>query len=455
MKRWLRRTAGAVLLVLTIRTVWLIGEREVARSAGEREYAASVAAAEAADPDWGWDALAAKRARPPEDRNSIDVVTRARAALPGDWAEPGGLPADPPGPANARLPADVAAAARARLAATAGGVALARSLKDYPQGYYPLALDANPWQTPLPHLDAVRRVAPFLRWDGAEAADAGDTARAWDAADALLNLSRSPGDEPFLISQLVRVSVRVSAVQHLERLLAQGEPDPARLEAAQAAWAAEADEPLLLYGLRGERAVNDATFEHLLDGSIRQAELARGGDMSAGWFGSYGWWLYKGKLWRDRAALHDYMTQAVVAARLPAHEQRAALARLTPPPEERKVAALLTPAVEKTATACWRSTAHCRCAAVALACERHRRAHGRWPDRLEELTPALLPAVPLDPLDGQPLRYRRLPDGAVVYSVGTNRNDDGGNLDRASPDSPLTPDEGVRLWDMSARRAGP
>lgn len=34
--------------------------------------------------------------------------------------------------------------------------------------------------------------------------------------------------------------------------------------------------------------------------------------------------------------------------------------------------------------------------------------------------------VPIDPYDGEPLRYRRLDPGFVVYSTGINGRDDGG-----------------------------
>ena len=42
--------------------------------------------------------------------------------------------------------------------------------------------------------------------------------------------------------------------------------------------------------------------------------------------------------------------------------------------------------------------------------------------------PEFVPKVPLDPVDGQPLRYRRNADGTfLLYSVGENGKDDGGN----------------------------
>jgi hypothetical protein len=69
-------------------------------------------------------------------------------------------------------------------------------------------------------------------------------------------------------------------------------------------------------------------------------------------------------------------------------------------------------------------------AGVALAVERYRLAHGKWPQSLQKLTPAFLTKVPDDPFGGGPLHYRRLGDGVVIYSVGPDKEDNGGTLAR-------------------------
>jgi hypothetical protein len=45
---------------------------------------------------------------------------------------------------------------------------------------------------------------------------------------------------------------------------------------------------------------------------------------------------------------------------------------------------------------------------------------------LNELVPAFLPHVPPDPFDTKPLRYKKLPRGYVVYSIGADGVDNGG-----------------------------
>lgn len=51
--------------------------------------------------------------------------------------------------------------------------------------------------------------------------------------------------------------------------------------------------------------------------------------------------------------------------------------------------------------------------------------HGIWPERLEALVPKYLDAVPLDPFDGQPLRYDA--QRGLLWSVHANQTDNGGS----------------------------
>jgi len=66
------------------------------------------------------------------------------------------------------------------------------------------------------------------------------------------------------------------------------------------------------------------------------------------------------------------------------------------------------------------------CTGAAL--ELFRRRNGRYPERLDELVPTSLPAVPTDRISGDPVRYRLIDGKPVVYSVGCDRIDDGGRV---------------------------
>jgi hypothetical protein len=66
------------------------------------------------------------------------------------------------------------------------------------------------------------------------------------------------------------------------------------------------------------------------------------------------------------------------------------------------------------------------CDLAAIAMTRYRLDHGKLPDKLDDLVPAYLDAVPLDPFAGHPLRLA-IRDGAhIIYSVGPGLKDQGG-----------------------------
>ncbi len=91
-----------------------------------------------------------------------------------------------------------------------------------------------------------------------------------------------------------------------------------------------------------------------------------------------------------------------------------------------------------------------RCSRIAVAIERYRRAHGdAVPAALSDLVPTYLTDIPEDPITGKPLRYRAAPDAYIVYSVGPDGQDDGGNLLRQASRTHKGPGT---IWDPSADR---
>lgn len=67
--------------------------------------------------------------------------------------------------------------------------------------------------------------------------------------------------------------------------------------------------------------------------------------------------------------------------------------------------------------------------------------HGRWPENIDGLAPAFLSQVPQDPFTGKPFRYQVRPDGFLLYSAGTNMQDDGGTLNEYD-----APDGDLVIW---------
>ena len=75
-----------------------------------------------------------------------------------------------------------------------------------------------------------------------------------------------------------------------------------------------------------------------------------------------------------------------------------------------------------------RTQAHRDLTVTAIALKRYQLRHGKFPASLDALVPEFLPALPVDWMDGQPLRYRLKADGSFQRcSVGDNFRDDGGD----------------------------
>jgi hypothetical protein len=207
-------------------------------------------------------------------------------------------------------------------------------------------------------------------------------------------------------------------------------------------------EPLLLIGTRGERAILDRLMESLQSGTtgFKRASALLGYDLGI---------LLGGSLKGQRAPLLQFMTEYVEAAKLPEEQQVAEIKKIENSVTNWPSAVrMLAPTMVRVVPASVRHKAQLRCAIVALAVERYRLQHGRWPDSLADLSPDLIAKIPMDPYLGKPLRYRRLADGVVIYSVGPDGRDDGGKIDRKNNMAPGT-DIGIQLWDPDKRRQPP
>jgi hypothetical protein len=215
-------------------------------------------------------------------------------------------------------------------------------------------------------------------------------------------------------------------------------------------------------GMRGERAVLDRVFTGIADGSIPAENwFVYAGMQKPGPEHYAAFRAYRALLPGDHAKALELTTAYLEAAKLPHHEQLAAMKAIhipAGPPEEIRyvVTRLLVPASEKVAEAGLRTRAYLLAAATCIACERFRLKHKRWPNDLAELTPALLPAVPANPFDGKPATYRVYPDRIVVHCFWPNsplRADD-------LPDDfrePNTPGVGLgfRVWNPDKRGLKP
>jgi len=79
-------------------------------------------------------------------------------------------------------------------------------------------------------------------------------------------------------------------------------------------------------------------------------------------------------------------------------------------------------------------------ARLACALERYFLQHQRYPEKLNELVPAFIDKVLLDPCDDKPMRYARTPAGRYkLWSLGFDGEDDGGKVIASPQDAPSHP----------------
>lgn len=450
-RRWLRGLGWAVVLLVGALALLLLA----ATWSGNRNVGQAVHELDESDPGWRLEDIEAARAVLPEHENSARLVVAAQAAMPrGEWKlrdEVFDVLAKLA--ANERLPEGLAGRLGLDLPAR-GGAALAasRDLANRPRGRHHLVIAPNPYATLLPDVQSSREICGLWRLEAERLAEKGDGDAALAAVRASFNAGRSVGDEPFSISQLVRVACVAVAVKGAERVLGLSEPGDAELLRLQRLAEDEARHPAYRLAMRGERGAFHAGYLALMSGDTSVVDLLGNGEARLA--PRLSGWVLRQAARRDYPRTLAILNKSVAIAEAPAEKQPALEDELRDEiralPRTAVFARLVVPAFDRLGDAFRRQQGLARALAVALACERHRRATGAWPSNLSRLVPKYLAAVPADPHDGQPLRYRREAGGAVVYSVGVDRRDNGGNL-CANPAKGGC-DLGVRLYDIKARR---
>lgn len=464
-RRWRRRVVRS-LIVLAILAVCLpVALSLYLRVVGGNRLKAAVRDADR-DGAWRWDEIQAEHTALPGTQTSASAIDAVAKALPDPWpprASAAGFATDdssllervrnqdPPVPLGPGLRTEL----REELAKVSQARAEARLLADRPPGGYPLASPEAYLTGTLPRYANGRRVVSLLYLDVQLLAAEGNLSEALRSFWAMVNIGRALDNDPTFTGLAFRIACR--RLSALERIMAQGECAPADLEAVQKMLAAEdAGGPRpLLAAFRGERALQHEMMDWFDRGD---ADRLAG----AGLTGATGvdHWFKAGWLQENHALALEFLNEAVAIGRLPEEEQVGRFEQLDRkvkatrasewPPGRYALGCLSAPGISRLADAFFRTQAELRCAIVALAVERYRLANGHWPESLDRVTPALLARVPADPYDQERLRFRRVGDALVIYSVGPDRTDNGGALERKSSDL-KDKDLGFRLWDVGRR----
>jgi hypothetical protein len=476
--RWVRRFAALFALYICAQALYFWWKYESTAAAGKAQLEAAIAETDALDPNWRWEALSSQWPEIRDAENSIHIVRKAVAALPSSGREklnvtamrlPNGEAVIPDSYSpNRRLDDERLIWIRNFLAERVPSVAIAASLKNFPRGHASITLNPILINTLMPHLEDGNQISSLLQLDCENLLHSEDPSECVDRIHALLHVGAGVRGEPILISQMLRIRRRQNAVRDAERMLAMTKLSDTKLKELESHFRSESNEDLLLPGLRGERATYHKQFDDVESGKLSLADFMAGSvnsrppDLQL----RIGAFIYGARLYEDHAVLLVHLNECCRIAQLPFRDQRAKWLRLNDDIQNLKAQSanesrwifsiLLAPAAQKVSLSAQADKAHVSCTLAALAAERFRLANQRWPETLDELCPQFFPKVPTDPFDGEPLRMSKRDDGVVIYSVGRDGEDNGGeHLDPSKQHPTESSDLGVRLWNPDRRRLPP
>jgi hypothetical protein len=315
---------------------------------------------------------------------------------------------------------------------------LEKAAAECPLSRFPIEYDYEPAiAILLPHLQAMKSLSTLLQLRSIAALEVGLPNQAFSELRLGLRLADSIGKEPILIDHLVRIAMLGINLQTLCEGLARHAWNDAQLAALQKELGAIDLLAEYKLAMRGERAFAVSTLDYMRRQrfELKLSDVADGVPdtrimslLPSGWF-------YQNM--RAISRMHQDFTLPVVDEK--AH--RVLMDRMIALEQETDrlgqagfqpytiFAKLLFPAITKSATKTGRMQAMVDAARVACALERYHLANARWPETLAALTPQFLANVPPDVIDGKLLRYRQTADGGyVLYSIGWNQADDGGEL---------------------------
>jgi len=348
---------------------------------------------------------------PPAGQNAATFISQGIAALQiSDAGRITNLPVlgslPPPG---TPLPPDEKSALAAFIGANRDALQLFAQGAVYEQCRYPVDF-SRALATTMPYLKDVKRSAQVAELAAILHSADHEGKQAADDVLLTLALARSLKAEPAILSQLVRAAGVFYAVAALEQVL-----NCTDLPAESLSELLKAFQNMENYDARGVGFNRAMVGERVIN--VASLPLTR---------------LKGNRLKQDQQYLEKTFNLALAARKeaLPARLQVGDLIRQRT--TEARNAGLLASALLLTnldvlvvrEASC---LANLRLAMTAVALEQFRAAHDhRYSADLSALTPVYLTATPQDPFDGQPLRYRKQGEGYLLYSIGPDLKDDGG-----------------------------
>jgi hypothetical protein len=324
----------------------------------------------------------------------------------------------------------------------------------------------------LPQLASVMEASRTLTLRSVAAARAGEASNAHTSALVVARLSQASLDDPFLIGALVAVAdagLLVNATWEICDAQAGSAEDFQKLETALSTLDFHRG---LLQAWRSELAGAAGMLQFIKGDRQKAAEMATlgGGGTPVGMLVKLTTRLIPDGLFDANGAV--LVDQELHSLLNPLRDQswpdaiRSGAALETEMTQIHKdlwlhpdcfLAAMITPAVKSVVTKAGYTQTLVHQATIACALERFRIANGTYPDSLDAVKLADGKPLPLDGMDGKPMRYRKTADGKyALWSVGFDGKDDGGKraLDPKNPENTKFQDAGYVgdwVWDFPTK----
>lgn len=427
-KGLLRALYGSVVLVVIGVGAVLFG-----RSVGLGQKPVDVAAAVKDGLPHTLAELNAWYVEPPDGQNAATFLSEAISALHLANVESSGVPLLGRGklpPLGSSMPASAKSSMTALIRSNREALQFFAQASRCGQGRFPVDLNLGVEAT-FPHLTKMPVACQLLELAAVSHAEANDAKSSAEDLRSALALANSLRAEPYLVSQFVRarlVSIAVAGIEQsanrvcwtvegsaeLFKDLSKMEEDEARGEGFSRSVIGERVMTMSLLG-------KPEKFLELLPALTADISPQRRSQIAAR--------LQSGKLQAEERFYDQALLKLIQARRQPFPERLKTddLVRQQIAEAESKqlvLAELLLSGLKTAAMKEARCLAYLRLALTATALEQFRAAHDqRYPATLSELTPSLCAATPIDPYDGQPLRYKTKTDGYVLYSVGPGLKD--------------------------------
>jgi hypothetical protein len=305
----------------------------------------------------------------------------------------------------------------------------------------------------LPHLNYLRKMSDFLSLDARLAAEHTEGARVEADLLAMLGLGRQlRGSDSFLVIQWLGLELSDEALRRLQSVLfthpgALTDDQLVRLAHALSGPRVAAD----LLTFRGDRDIFDDIVQRAYtddghgDGHLTLAGLhfiaklnlmnpESDPGLLPGWAEAPTLPLFAASRAQVLAKYDRLQDKAEANLRRPIREVdlsavKSQITALMYSRVSRLRFALLyklMPAVPMSQEACEKYLGERDGVVVGIALELYRRHDGHYPASLGQLTPELLPEIPVDRITGDPVKYKLIDGEPIVYSVGADRIDDGG-----------------------------